>query len=106
MKIYRTEIFPVSLPEGHRFPSGKYAMLSRRLVADGVVSDRELLVPRQAFREGPLRVHTPEYLHRLENGQMTAKEMRRIGLPWSVELVERARRSVGAAVHHGRRLRA
>ena len=76
-------------------------MLSRRLIADGVVSDHELLVPRTVSRDELLRVHTAEYVHRLENGRMTAKEMRRIGLPWSLELVERARRSVGATVQSG-----
>jgi acetoin utilization deacetylase AcuC-like enzyme len=42
--------------------------------------------------------HDPGYLRRLHQGQLTAKEIRRIGLPWSSELVERARRSAGATV--------
>ena len=101
MNIYRTDIFPIPLPEGHRFPSGKYPMLARRLVKEGIVSEEKLLVPRKATREELVRVHSSAYLHRLESGQMTAKEMRRIGLPWSAALIDRARRSVGATVESG-----
>ena len=101
MNIYRTDTFPIPLPDGHRFPADKYPMLSRRLVEEGIVAEQELLFPRGATREELLRVHTPAYLDRLESGQMTPKEMRRIGLPWSHELVERARRSVGATIESG-----
>ena len=73
-------------------------MLARRLTEDGIVSGGEMLLPREVTREELLRVHSVEYLRRLDRGEMTAKEMRRIGLPWSVELVARARRSVGATI--------
>ena len=65
---------------------------------EGIVSSDDMLLPREVTREELLRVHSHEYLSRLERGDMTAIEMRRIGLPWSAELVHRARRSVGATV--------
>ena len=98
MPIYRTDIFPLPLPEGHRFPADKYERLAFRLVEDGIIGDGEMRVPREATREELLRVHAPDYLRRFENGEMTPAEMRRIGLPWSIELVKRAYRSVGATV--------
>jgi acetoin utilization deacetylase AcuC-like enzyme len=98
MRIYRTDVFPLPLPEGHRFPAEKYTMLARRLVDDGILSDGDLRIPREATREELLRVHTRDYLQRLEQGRMTPAEMRRIGLPWSTELVRRAYRYVGATV--------
>ena len=98
MRIYRTDIFPLPLPEGHRFPAEKYAMLARRLVDGGTLAAGVLRVPREATREELLRVHTRDYLQRLEQGRMTPAEMRRIGLPWSTELFRRACRSVGATV--------
>ncbi|MCG6892993.1 MAG: histone deacetylase [Desulfobacteraceae bacterium] len=98
MKIYRTDTFSIPLPEGHFFPAEKYPMLSRRLVEDGIVSAKDLLLPREASEEELLRVHSFDYLLRLERGEMTTKEMRRVGLPWSAALVRRARRSVGATV--------
>ena len=44
---------------------------------------------------------TRGYVRRLEAGQLTTKEMHRIGLPWSPELMVRTRYTVG-----GRWLRA
>jgi len=37
-------------------------------------------------------------LHQVVNGSLTDLAMRRIGFPWSPELVERSRRSVGATI--------
>ena len=43
-------------------------------------------------------MHCPEYLGRVFRGTLTHAEIRRIGFPWSEELVERSLRSTGAAV--------
>ena len=61
-------------------------------------SPQDLCVPHAATDTEICRSHDPEYLRRLQQGQLTAKEIRRIGLPWSPQLVERARRSAGATV--------
>jgi acetoin utilization deacetylase AcuC-like enzyme len=98
VKIFRTDTFAIPLPPGHTFPAGKYAQLARRLVAADIVVSGDLLVPREATREELLRVHTTDYLARLEGGRMTPAQMRRIGLPWSADLIRRARRSVGATI--------
>ena len=47
-------------------------------------------------RHGPtsLRVHTPDYVARVRDGGLTREEQRRIGFPWSLQMVERSRRSV------------
>jgi len=45
-----------------------------------------------------IRAHDPTYIHRLQNGELSAKEVRRVGLPWSPEIVRRARYSAGATV--------
>ena len=49
-----------------------------------------------------LLVHTEDYVSRLCNGQLTSKELRRLGLPWSESLVRRSFYAVGgtlAATH-------
>jgi acetoin utilization deacetylase AcuC-like enzyme len=42
--------------------------------------------------------HDVAYLTRVERGELTRREQLALGLPWSPELVERARRSVGATL--------
>ena len=98
MKIFYTDSFAIPLPENHTFPIGKYALLRKRIENSNRFSPQELCIPHAATDIEICRSHDPEYLQRLQQGLLTAKETRRIGLPWSPELVERARRSAGATV--------
>lgn len=98
MKIFYTDSFAIPLAENHSFPISKYALLRKRIVRSHLFSPQELCIPHAATDAEIARTHDPDYLQRLHLGQLTAKEVRRIGLPWSPELVERARRSAGATV--------
>ena len=66
----------------------------------------DMQVPEPSPREAILRAHTAEYIRRLFEGDLTSKEIRRVGLPWSPQIVRRTRYSVGASGggYHGRRL--
>jgi len=57
-----------------------------------------LRIPDPASDEDLLRAHDPVYLKRFLNGDLTDKEVRRVGLPWSPEIVQRTRYSVGATI--------
>ena len=92
----------VPLPEDHRFPMRKYSLLAQRVREAGLVHPDELLVPHAATDEELLRAHTPDYLRRVIGGNLSAREMRSIGFPWSPELVHRSRRSCGATVDASR----
>jgi acetoin utilization deacetylase AcuC-like enzyme len=56
------------------------------------------LAPEAASDAQLLRVHHPDYLEKIICGTLTDREMRRIGLPWSPELVKRSRCSVGGTI--------
>ena len=58
----------------------------------------EFIEPHAATDDELLRVHTRDYLGRVMAGTLSRDEVRRIGFPWSRELVERSLRSTGAAV--------
>ena len=98
MKIFYCDGFPLPLPPGHRFPVQKYVLLREAVQAAGLVAPEDLVVPEPATEEQILRAHDLAYLRRVEQGELTAKEMRRIGLPWSPELVARASCSVGGTI--------
>lgn len=76
----------------------KYRLLREKLVRDGIVQPDWLHIPPAATDEQLLRVHTADYVHRVQNGLLTRREVQRMGFPWSPELVERSRRSVGATI--------
>jgi acetoin utilization deacetylase AcuC-like enzyme len=98
MKIFYHDHFVLPLPEGHRFPMPKYALLRQRIVEAALVSPDDMLVGPPASDEELNRAHTPEYVGRVQNGELTKQEIRRIGFPWSPGLVERSRRSVGSTI--------
>ncbi|MES2179450.1 MAG: histone deacetylase [Gemmatimonadota bacterium] len=89
-------VFP--LPDGHRFPVAKYAMLRERVIASGIVATERVLDPPPATDEQLRRVHSDDYVRRFTTGTLTDAEVRRIGFPWSPELVERSRRAVGGTL--------
>ena len=87
--------YVIPLPEGHRFPIAKYALLRDRVLADGLVPPERLHEPARAALADLLLVHEAAYVRRVVEGTLTDGELRRIGLPWSEHLVERSFRAVG-----------
>jgi acetoin utilization deacetylase AcuC-like enzyme len=98
MKIFYTDHFVLPLPEGHRFPMAKYSLLRQRVIESGLIHAGEMIVAEVASDAQLLRAHDADYVRRVEAGQLTEAEVRRIGFPWSVGMVERSRRSSGATI--------
>ena len=90
------------LPEGHRFPIAKYALLRDRVIADGIVQPEHVHDPAPVAREDLLLVHTADYVDRFTSGRLTADEERRLGFPWSPALVERSYRAAGGTLEAAR----
>lgn len=102
-RIPRVNVFscahlPLPLPPRHRFPAHKYPLLRQAVVESGLLTPEQLHVPEPATDEQLLLAHDPLYLERVKQGDMSVKEVRRLGLPWSAELVARARCSVGGTI--------
>jgi acetoin utilization deacetylase AcuC-like enzyme len=106
MQVYTCDQFAFPLPEGHRFPMRKYPLLRQGVEAAGLVAPEDLQVPEPATDEQILRAHDEDYFRRVVDGELTPLEIRRIGLPWSPELVTRARYSVGGTIAACRAARA
>jgi acetoin utilization deacetylase AcuC-like enzyme len=98
MRLFYADNKPLPLPEEHSFPAPKYGWLLERIQSTGIVRKSDLLIAQPATDGQLLLVHTLDYVTRMTQGQMTDKEMRRVGFPWSAALVERSRRSVGATI--------
>ncbi len=75
-------------------------MSKYRLLRDAVSvqSNIELNEAPAATDTQILLAHSPRYLQAVIRGELSAKEQREIGFPWSLEMVERSRRSVGATL--------
>jgi acetoin utilization deacetylase AcuC-like enzyme len=95
MKAFAHDVYTYPLPDGHRFPLGKY-----RLVREGAEASEGIAVTdsRAATDEELRLAHDSDYLARVGTGQLARREEVALGLPWSRALLERARRSVGATL--------
>ena len=98
MKVFYSDPFKVPLPPGHRFPIGKYRLLREWLSQAEFADKLSFEIPPPASDEDLLLAHLPTYLEKVKTGTLSEKEVRRIGLPWTSALVERARRSVGGTI--------
>lgn len=76
----------------------KYRLLRERVEVLNVVPSNKLLVPLGATNEQLALVHSQDYVTRATQGELTVAEVRRIGFPWSEQMIERSRRSVGATM--------
>jgi len=74
----------------------KYARLRQRVRSE--LPDVSLQEAPAATDEQLLLAHDAGYVRRVLGGELSVQEQRAIGFPWSVEMVERSRRSVGATL--------
>ncbi len=98
MYIFYTDHFVLPLPDAHRFPMSKYRLLRERVADAELIPTDCLRVPDAATDEQILLAHDAAYLQRVKEGSLTQAEVRRMGFPWSSQLVERSRRSCGATI--------
>lgn len=82
-------IFAHSLPEGHRFPMLKYELIPGQLMHEGCIQHDHLVSPGVCPDEVVLLAHDYDYVQRLKNLGLSAREQREIGFPQSEALMER-----------------
>jgi len=89
LQIAFAPIYAHPLPVGHRFPMLKYELIPEQLLYEGSITSENIFVPQPCADEIILWTHAPEYLDKLKNQSLTAKEQRHIGFPQSPQLTER-----------------
>jgi len=88
--IFYSPFYYADIGEGHVFPIRKFEFVRDKLLEEGSLSVSEIVEPKPADLKDVLLVHTEDYIKRLRGGNLTAKEVRRLGLPWSESLVRRS----------------
>jgi acetoin utilization deacetylase AcuC-like enzyme len=96
--FYFPDVPPLPLPAGHRFPAAKYALLRREVLAQRIIGEDELVPAPAATAPELARAHDPAYVGAVMEGTLGAEALRRIGLPWSPVLRDRALATVGGSL--------
>ncbi|MEL7245629.1 MAG: histone deacetylase, partial [Cyanobacteria bacterium J06573_2] len=86
------------LPDAHRFPMPKFRLLYELLLSDGVADLNQFHTPEKPNQSTIELVHTKEFVNGYLNGTLDTKAQRRIGLPWSPQLVNRTCTAVGGTI--------
>ena len=98
-RIYYSPYYYADIGEGHVFPIRKFEMVRDKLLAEGTLAADEIVEPEPAAVEDLLLVHTEDYITRLRSGELTAKEIRKLGLPWSESLVRRSFHAISGTIN-------
>lgn len=100
----------LDLPERHRFPIEKYVGIRDELIRRGIDKAR-FITPSPLDFSVLTDNYDRQYVEALTSGNLDKKAMRRIGFPWSQQLIERTRTAVAGtcltaslALQHGKAL--
>jgi len=98
--VYHPAYSKPTLPSSHRFPMKVFSGIYKKLLKDGVaVPGQNLFQPaRMPSVEELVAAHDEVYIDKFRLGALGDKEMRKIGLPWSPELVERTFAEVAGTI--------
>ncbi len=89
LKVAWAPSYAHPLPENHRFPMEKYALLPEQLRYEGTLSEDNFFTPGLMEESLILGIHEPEYWEKLKYQRLSRKEIRATGFPLSPELVAR-----------------
>jgi acetoin utilization deacetylase AcuC-like enzyme len=89
LKIAFDPIYAHPLPEGHRFPMLKYELIPEQLLYEGTITQHNLFAPNVCDDEVVLWTHDKEYVEKLHQQTLSAREQRHIGFPQSPQLTRR-----------------
>ena len=105
--IYHEIYSQLELPEKHRYPILKYKFLYESLLSQ-FSQKIKIFHPNSVSLKKVFRVHDFEYINQLINNKLSLSKMRRIGFPWSEQLIKRTLLSTGGtcltaeiAINHG-----
>ena len=89
MYISYHPIYNHPVPDNHRFPMQKYALLPQQLLHEGIAEPADFRIPSKVSLETLCLVHTPDYVHKFVHLQLSYKEALPIGFVQNQQLVDR-----------------
>ncbi|WP_305857010.1 histone deacetylase family protein [Balneatrix alpica] len=92
-------IYSIPFPAQHRFPMAKFQLLYQQLCQQGIATTQNCFSPSAPAPLSILQLaHCPQYIQQFCQGELDAKALREIGLPWSPLLVQRTCTAVAGTI--------
>jgi acetoin utilization deacetylase AcuC-like enzyme len=102
-RVFYSPYYYADIGVTHVFPIRKFEIARDTLLAEGTLAHDQIIAPQPAAVADLLLVHTEDYITRLVDGTLTAKEIRKLGLPWSQSLVRRSFHAISGTINAARR---
>ena len=84
------EDYDIPLPENHKFTATKFSDLYNELKKTDIYHNAKILKPTKANVEDLSICHDLDYVLKIKNGNLSDKEIRRLGFNWSETLSNRS----------------
>jgi len=98
MQLYYHPLYSdLILPERHRFPIQKYQLLKTEIESLGVLASA-FQEPKKANASQLALCHSQRYIDDFLNGGLSDKAIKKMGFPYSQQLVERTLLSIGGSI--------
>lgn len=101
-RIFYSPHYYAEIGENHVFPIKKFELVRDRLLEEGTLKTSEIFEPLPAKIADVLLVHDEDYVRRLRGGELSVKETRKLGLPWTTSLVRRTFLAVSGTINAAR----
>ncbi|MGQ7790884.1 histone deacetylase family protein [Faunimonas sp. B44] len=98
LAIVHHPAYDAPIPQGHRFPMGKFRRLAERIAADGLPGWRGFEEPVPIGAEALRRVHDEAYVAAVLASSVPPATEREIGLPVSEAVARRAEAATGGTL--------
>jgi acetoin utilization deacetylase AcuC-like enzyme len=85
----------------HVFPSQKFRLIAEALLREGIATKQDFVQPTPASDQDILRVHTPDWAHKLKSGTLSPSDVMLLEIPYSPELVEAVWLAAGGSILAG-----
>ena len=99
MRVSYSPGYVAPLPEGHIFPMKKFSELHRYLLRKNIINERNIVEPSLTDFSNLYTAHTQRYSKGVWTGNLSKKEIRRMGLPWTKKLAIRSRLAVQGTIN-------
>ncbi|GGB64128.1 histone deacetylase family protein [Shewanella inventionis] len=96
--VYHASYSQLALPATHRFPTTKYQRLYHHAIEQQLLFESSRYIPSAIEIDTLQAVHCPKYVDQFIRGLLDHKAQRRIGFPWSEQLVNRTLHAVNGTV--------
>jgi acetoin utilization deacetylase AcuC-like enzyme len=86
----------------HVFPLEKYRLVKERLIADGILAQKDIVEPHPVSEEDMLLVHEPGYIKKLKKNLLTPMEVYLLEIPFSQAIFQAFALMAGGTVSASR----